>query len=39
MNPHVVAGHILGFIMSIIGMIKLLALANHFGGILTNYIG
>jgi hypothetical protein len=32
-------GHILGFVMLIIGIVKLLALANCFGGILTNYIG
>ncbi len=32
-------GHILGFIMLVIGLIKFLALVKHFEGILTNYIG
>ncbi len=38
-NSHVVVGHILGFIMLVIGLIKFLALVKHFGGILTSYIG
>ncbi len=39
MNSHVIANHILGFIMLAISLIKFLALVKHFGGILTNYIG
>jgi hypothetical protein len=38
-NSHVVVGHILGFIMLVISLIKFLALLKHFGSILTNYIG